>query len=88
MRCAPVSRDQAKYDADHVRRTTTHTENLSAHQPGDLPYDVLAGRGAGAVTVAACWGPFARVELEAAGAEHLLHCLADLPALLDRLGAR
>ena len=52
---------------------------------GDSPHDVAAGRAAGVATVAACWGPFARAELEAAGADHFLDCLADLPALLDRL---
>jgi pyrophosphatase PpaX len=55
---------------------------------GDSPHDVLAGRAAGVATVAACWGPFARAELQGAGAEHLLDCLADLPALLDRLAGR
>jgi pyrophosphatase PpaX len=52
---------------------------------GDSPFDVAAGRAAGVTTVGALWGPFARAELEAAGADHLLGCLADLPALLERL---
>ena len=52
---------------------------------GDSVHDVGAGRAAGVVTVAACWGPFERRDLEAAGADHFLDSLADLPALLDRL---
>ena len=52
---------------------------------GDSPYDVLAGRAAGVVAVAALWGPFRRPELEAAGADHFLGCLAELPGLLERL---
>ncbi|HEU4628381.1 MAG TPA: HAD-IA family hydrolase [Gemmatimonadaceae bacterium] len=53
---------------------------------GDSTHDVLAGRAAGVRTVAACWGPVARAELEAAGADHLLGCLAELPGLVERLG--
>ena len=53
---------------------------------GDSPHDVRAGRAAGVVAVAACWGPFARAELADAGADHFLDGFAELPALLDRLG--
>jgi pyrophosphatase PpaX len=53
---------------------------------GDSTHDVRAGRAAGVVTVAACWGPFERTALAAAGADHFLDCLADLPALVERLG--
>jgi pyrophosphatase PpaX len=53
---------------------------------GDSTHDVLAGRAAGVVTVAACWGPFERGALEAAGADHFLDCPADLPGLIDQLG--
>lgn len=53
---------------------------------GDSTHDILAGRAAGVIAVAACWGPFARGDLEAAGADHLLGCLADLPGLIERLG--
>lgn len=53
---------------------------------GDSTHDVVAGRAAGVVTVAACWGPFERTALAAAGADHFLDCLADLPALVERLG--
>jgi pyrophosphatase PpaX len=55
---------------------------------GDSPFDMTAGRAAGVVAVAACWGPFPRDALAAAGADHFLDCLADLPALLDRLDGR
>ena len=55
---------------------------------GDSPFDMAAGRAAGVVPVAACWGPFPRAELEVAGADHFLDSLAELPALLDRLEGR
>jgi len=32
---------------------------------GDSTHDMIAGRRAGVVTIAACWGPFVRAELEA-----------------------
>ena len=53
---------------------------------GDSTHDVRAGRAAGVTTVAACWGPFARGDLQAAGADHFLDCLADLPALIEWMG--
>jgi pyrophosphatase PpaX len=52
---------------------------------GDSPFDMAAGRAAGVLAVAACWGPFPRAELEVAGADHFLDSLAELPGLLDRL---
>ena len=52
---------------------------------GDAPFDIAAGRAAGVVTVGACWGAFTRLSLEGVGADHLLGCLGDLPALLAGL---
>ena len=52
---------------------------------GDSPHDVRAGNAAGVVTVAALWGPFSREALEPAGPSHYLRCLAELPALLERI---
>ena len=52
---------------------------------GDSPYDVLAGRAAGAIAVGATWGFFAREQLEAAGADHCIADIAELPALVERL---
>ncbi len=52
---------------------------------GDSVHDIGAGRAAGVATVAACWGPFERQLLADAGADHMLDCLADLPALVERL---
>ncbi|HEX5830967.1 MAG TPA: HAD-IA family hydrolase [Gemmatimonadaceae bacterium] len=54
---------------------------------GDSPHDVGAGRAAGVVTVGAVWGPCGRDALVAAGADHLLADLGDLPALVARLDA-
>src|SRR5688500_10669099 len=52
---------------------------------GDSPHDVRAGNAAGVVTVAALWGPFSREALEPAAPSHYLRCLAELPALLERI---
>lgn len=51
---------------------------------GDSPHDILAGRAAGVLTVAALWGPFDRETLLAAGPNHLIGCLPELPAILDQ----
>lgn len=51
---------------------------------GDSPHDILAGRAAGVMTVAALWGPFDRETLLAAGPDHLIGCLPELPAILDQ----
>ena len=49
---------------------------------GDSPHDIHAGNAAGVVTVAALWGPFGRETLAAAGPNHFIECMADLPAVL------
>jgi pyrophosphatase PpaX len=54
---------------------------------GDSPHDLLAGRAAGVITVAAEWGFFSRATLEAAGADHFLADVRDLPALVERIEA-
>ena len=48
---------------------------------GDSPHDISAGNAAGAVTVAALWGPFAVRVLEP-GPDYALGCLGDLAGLL------
>ncbi len=52
---------------------------------GDSPHDIRAGNSAGVTTVAALWGPFQRVALEAAAPDHLLGHIRDLPALVRTL---
>jgi len=51
---------------------------------GDSPHDIHAGNAAGVLTIAATWGPFSRETLAAAGPNHFIECLADLPGVLDR----
>jgi pyrophosphatase PpaX len=48
---------------------------------GDSPHDMDAGRAAGAVTIAALWGPFPERVLEP-GPDFALEHIADLPRLL------
>lgn len=48
---------------------------------GDSPWDIRAGRAAGVRTVGALWGPYGRGELEAAGADHLVDSLDEIPGL-------
>jgi pyrophosphatase PpaX len=52
---------------------------------GDSPHDIQAGRAAGVVTVAASWGFFSRDALEAAGPDHYIASIAELPALVERI---
>jgi pyrophosphatase PpaX len=52
---------------------------------GDSPYDVQAGRAAGARTVAVTWGPFPRSALIGAGADFLVDRPLDLPALIQEI---
>lgn len=49
---------------------------------GDSPHDMVAGRRAGVSTAAACWGPFARSQLEPSQPDHWLQKPADLLELL------
>jgi pyrophosphatase PpaX len=49
---------------------------------GDSPHDIESGNAAGAVTVAALWGPFPDRVLEP-GPDFALGCLGDLVRLLD-----
>jgi pyrophosphatase PpaX len=52
---------------------------------GDSPHDIAAAKAAGARAVAALWGACTRPVLAAAGADHFLEDLRDLPALVDSL---
>lgn len=45
---------------------------------GDSPFDIVAGLGAGVLTVAVTWGPFAAEELAAAGAHRMVGRPEDL----------
>lgn len=54
---------------------------------GDSPHDIVAGNAAGALTVAALWGPFAQRAVEA-GPDVAIDRLSELPALLGRPGVK
>jgi len=51
---------------------------------GDSPHDMNAGKAAGAVTVAALWGPF-RERVSETGPDFVIEHLSDLSAVLDGL---
>ena len=51
---------------------------------GDSPHDIHSGKAAGVVTVAATWGPFDRETLAAAGPNHFIECMDDLPGVLGQ----
>lgn len=56
---------------------------------GDSPHDVEAGRAAGVHTIGVTWGAFTRTEMEASGADVVLHQVAALPgAIADFVAAR
>lgn len=57
----------------------------SAVYVGDSVHDIVAGRAAGMITVAALWGPFPRSDLEAAGPHALADAPGDVQAILARL---
>ena len=52
---------------------------------GDSPHDVAAAKAAGAIAVAALWGACAREALAAAGADHFLASVSEVPALVRSL---
>jgi pyrophosphatase PpaX len=52
---------------------------------GDSPHDIHAGNAAGVVTIAVTWGPFGRETLAAAGPNHFIECMADLPGVLAQV---
>jgi pyrophosphatase PpaX len=78
-----------KPDPEPVRVALAHLGSAphEARFVGDSPHDVQAGRAAGVTTVAASWGFFSRAALEAAGPDHYVATIADLPALVERLEA-
>ncbi len=49
---------------------------------GDSVHDVAAGRAAGMRTIAAAWGPFPRIDLDAAGPDHVADTPHDVVVLL------
>lgn len=50
---------------------------------GDSRHDMIAGRAAGVITVAALWGPFPRAELEREKPDHLVETVAGLLEVFD-----
>ena len=54
---------------------------------GDSPHDIGAGRAAGVLTVAAPWGPYPRVSLEAERPDFVVEEPREVLALVDRLEA-
>lgn len=52
---------------------------------GDSPHDVAAAKAAGAVAIGALWGACGREALAAAGADHFLSDVAEVPGLVRSL---
>lgn len=50
---------------------------------GDSPHDIESGRAAGVFTVGVTWGAFAHGEMEACGADAVIHDIVELPAVID-----
>ena len=55
---------------------------------GDSPHDLHAGAAAGVTTVGALWGFFDRAALDAAGADHFIADMRELPPLVERVSGR
>ena len=55
---------------------------------GDSPHDVESGRAAGVFTVGVTWGAFARGEMEASGADAVIHDITALPGVIERFTLR
>ena len=51
---------------------------------GDSPHDVESGRAAHVYTVGVTWGAFAREQMDACGADVVIHDIAELPGVIDR----
>ncbi|HSM60747.1 MAG TPA: HAD-IA family hydrolase [Longimicrobiales bacterium] len=75
-----------KPDPEPVRAARAHL-GLDGDDPGrtlfvgDSPFDLRAGRGAGARTGAALWGPYARSSLEPEAPDYWLDALGDVLTL-------
>ncbi len=88
---------QAVVGADSCANAKPHPEPVLlalsrlGHPPseavliGDSPHDVAAAKAAGAIAVAALWGACGREALAAAGADHLLASVSEVPALVRSL---
>jgi pyrophosphatase PpaX len=81
---------RAKPDPEPVRLALSRLdrEPREAILVGDSPHDLAAGRGAGVATVAALWGACAEDALVAAGPDHRLAAIGELPALVEALRPR
>ena len=55
---------------------------------GDSPHDVESGRAARVFTVGVTWGAFAREEMEACGADVVIHDIVELPRVIERFTQR
>lgn len=55
---------------------------------GDSPHDIASGRAAGVYTVGVTWGAFARGEMEASGADAVMHDITALPGVIERFTLR
>ena len=51
---------------------------------GDSPHDVESGRAAHVYTVGVTWGAFAREQMEACGADVVIHDIGELPGVIER----
>jgi pyrophosphatase PpaX len=74
-----IHKPEAEPVLEGARRLGVPIENCM--YVGDSPHDITAGNAAGAVTVAALWGPFAERVMEP-GPDFALDSLSALPGLL------
>ena len=76
-----VEKDKSK--VKKIRLTMARYPGLPAYYIGDTKGDMIEGRKAGAITVAALWGWHAVKKLEAASPDHLVRSPKELLDLLD-----
>ena len=87
---AVVGADSCANSKPHPEPVLLALERLGAQADrailvGDSPHDVAAARAAGARAVAALWGACTREALAAAGADHFLADVREVPALVESL---
>jgi pyrophosphatase PpaX len=83
----PDTCERHKPDPEPVRVALRHlgADAARALFLGDAPVDMLSGKAAGVVTVAALWGPFTRETLGHVGPDYFLEDIRELPGLVDQL---
>lgn len=77
--------EKGKPDPEPVLKTLAALEADASETlvVGDMPVDILMGRGAGVKTCGVTWGNASRLELEAAGADFIIDSMSELPLCLS-----